>query len=548
MVSPGALASTPPGAGTPPDRLIRRLTIGFCLVALVLGAIQAWTARFDMNPDGIQYLDNAAAYWHRDFQNAFNTQWSPLYPWLIGAFSSLVHPTREQEFPLVHLLNFLLYALSLCGFLFFLRSLRRLAPPSYRLSLLLLSYSAFLYCSLDFTNLSFVVPDLLVSFFAFVAGGLLARIAAGSARTTHFAALGVALGFGYLAKAPFLPIGLFCLAIAAVLGHKRAFTTAILFFAISAPYIWLLSGSKGRLTFGDSAKLNLAWQVNGLPNTNWQGGPAANGFPLHPTRQLLEQPAIFEFATPIAGTYPPWYDPAYWNEGVKVAYRVRDFIGEIGEQIRLYGYWVHHRQLPLLFALIVMFMRSGPEVHRLRTLWPLLTLGAMPFVMYAPVHAESRYLAPFFVLLWTVLFCCVLENDFFSRIIATAAALLMLIESATAVSASTSNQPPAWLHYEIGRDLQGLGLRRGDQVAIVTSDLPYYWAYLAGTRVTLQISFSDGYLQRQPEWIAARPILATQPAKFVVARTLDGLTDQPGWLRLGSTDVFAYPLHPSGAY
>ncbi|HUJ49791.1 MAG TPA: hypothetical protein VLW25_06315 [Bryobacteraceae bacterium] len=54
MVSPGALASTPPGTGTPPDALIRRLTIGFCLVALLLGALQAWTARFDMNPDGKQ--------------------------------------------------------------------------------------------------------------------------------------------------------------------------------------------------------------------------------------------------------------------------------------------------------------------------------------------------------------------------------------------------------------------------------------------------------------------------------------------------------------
>jgi len=54
VVSPGALASTPPGTGTPPDALIRRLTIGFCLVALLLGALQAWTAGFDMNPDGKQ--------------------------------------------------------------------------------------------------------------------------------------------------------------------------------------------------------------------------------------------------------------------------------------------------------------------------------------------------------------------------------------------------------------------------------------------------------------------------------------------------------------
>jgi hypothetical protein len=551
VVSPGALASTPPGTGTPPDALIRRLTIGFCLVALVLGALQAWTGRFDMNPDGIQYLDNAAAYWHLDFHNALNTQWSPLYPWLIAALNAVVHPSREQEFALVHLLNFILYAMSLAGFLFFVRSLQRLVPVSCVASLFLLSYSAFLYCSLDFTSLSFVTPDLLVNFFAFVAVGLLTRIAAWEKRARLFSALGVTLGLGYLAKAPFLPVGVLCLLTAGLLGRRRMLLTFAVFAAIAAPYVWALSEAKGRFTFGDSAKLNVAWHVNGLPNANWQGGPAGNGRPVHPTRQLSTQPAIFEFAKPIAGTYPPWYDPAYWYEGVRIAYRPREFARAIVEQVRLYGYWLHHRQLPLLFALLALFLLSsskGDALGRLKTLSPVLALGAMPFAMYALVHAESRYLTPFFVLLWTALFCGVLDDHRVSLPIATTAAVLMLLESVIAVFATPANEPPARLHYEIARELHAVGLKSGDHVAIVQGDLSYYWAWLADARVTLEISFDGNYARRRAEWTAARDILSSQDAAFLVSPALDGVTDQPGWRRLGTSKVFAYPVYPSRAY
>ena len=548
-VSPGVLASTPPGTGTPADRLIRRLTIGFCLVALVLGAVQAWTTRFEMNPDGIQYLDHAAAYLHGDFHNALSTQWSPLYPWLIGALSAIVQPSREQQVPLVHLLNFILYATSLWGVLFFVRSLRGLLPGSSRAGWLLVSYSAFLYCSLDFTGPGFVTPDLLVNFFAFVAAGLLMRIATGDQRARQFVALGATLGLGYLAKAPFLPIGVLCLAMAAVLGRKRTLWTCAVFAAVTAPYVWALSQAKGRFTLGDSAKLNVAWHVNGLPNTNWQGGPAGNGRPVHPTRQLSTQPAIFEFAKPIAGTYPPWYDPAYWNEGVQIAYRPRDFARALVEQADVYAYCLHHRQVPLLFALVALFLLSSSRrrvAGRLKTVWPVLVLGAMPFAMYAPVHAEGRYLAPFFVLLWTALFCGVLEDGRVSLAIATTAALFILVEAVLASFASPAN-PPARLHYEIARELRAAGLRPADQVAIV-SDLPYYWAWLADARVTLEISFSASHSERQAEWAAARQILSSQAATVLVSRTLEGVTDQPGWRRLGSSNVFAYPVHPWRAY
>ncbi len=518
----------------------------------MLGALQAWTARFEMNPDGIQYLDNAAAYWRRDFHNALNTQWSPLYPWLIAALTAIVQPAREQEFPLVHLLNVFLFLASLAGFLLFMRSMRRLVPPASVTSLLLLSYSAFLYCSLAFTGLGLATPDLLVSLFAFTAVALLVRIASGEARAVHFALLGAVLGLGYLAKAPLLSIAVLCLLMTALINHRRVILACIAFVAITAPYVAALSQAKGRFTLGDSAALNVAWHVNGLPNRNWQGGPTANGRPVHPTRQLSAHPAIFEFATPVAGTYLPWYDPAYWNEGVRIAYRPRDFARATWQQIQLYGYWLHHGQTPLLFALLALFLICDRRraLTRLKTRWPILALGAVPFFLYAPVHAESRYLAPFFVLLWIALYSSVLDERRVSLAIAATAALFMLIETVNATFAPPNpDQPPARTSYEIAHELEALGLRPGDQVAMVDSPrLPYFWAYLTGSRVTLEIAFSDSYNARQAEWAAACRILASQPAVFVVSAALDGVTNQPGWRRLGTTGVFAYPLRNLSTY
>lgn len=534
--------STQPGAGASLDRWIRRLTIGFCLVAIVLGAAEAWTARFDMNPDGIQYLDNADAYWSGDFRHAINSQWSPLYPWLIGALFGAVRHTPYQEFQLVHLLNFLLYLISLGGFLFFVAELRASSrrQPAQVVSLILISYSAFLYCSLDFTALRYVTPDLLVSLFSFVAAGLLVRMSAGRASTGDYALFGLTLGFGYLAKTPFLVFGLLCLCMAFILARRRAILSAVIFVAIAAPYVAMLSNAKGRFTVGDSAKFNLIWNVNGVPNSNWQGGPADKGRPIHPTRQLSANPSIFEFDGPVAGTYPPWYDPIYWNEGARIALRPGDFARASVEQIRLYGYLVFHRQVPLLFALLASFSLARAKrefLGKLKPVWPVLVLGAVPFAMYAPVHAEARYLAPFFVLLWTALF-------FDQRIplaISATVALLMLAGATATLSVPRAND----YQFEIAQKLESLGLKRGDRVAIVDGDLPYYWARLAGARITMEISFAADltckYCPRlETQWDRAKRIASSRGALFVIAPSIAGVVDQPGWQPLGHTGAFAY--------
>jgi 4-amino-4-deoxy-L-arabinose transferase-like glycosyltransferase len=540
---------------------IRRLSIGFCVIAIVLGAIEAWTSRFSMNADGVQYLDNATAYSSGDFQHAVNSQWSPLYPWLIGVWLAVFRWGPYLEFPLVHLLNFIIYLLSLAGFLFFLNGVLQRIPaeqrtPSIRIGLLLIAYSSFLYCSLDFTTLAYVTPDMLVSLFAYLAAGLLLGIAEGRATVSRYVALGAVLGMGYLAKTPFLIFGVLCLGMLVVLGRKRPaalvrWSLAVaIFAAIAVPYIWILSNAKSRFTFGDSGRWNVIWMVNGVPYYNWQGGPPDNGTPIHPTRQLSSNPAIFEFATPVAGTYPPWYDPIYWTEGAKIVFRPANFAHALLQQIRLYRYLIHHRQLPFVFAMASLFLLSPDKsriVQSMRQFWPVFFLGATPFAMYALVHADGRFLAAFFVLLWTVLTASLLValNDSLDpRVllgILTVAAALMVVEAAIVTPAATG---PARQHYEIAERTQALGLKRGDRVAIVSGDLDYFWARLAGARVSMQVDFGQPAClngRKLPaEWAKAKQILAASGVVLVVSPCIPGVVDQPGWQKLGATGAFAY--------
>src|SRR5258707_7029828 len=81
----------------------------------------------------------------------------------------------------------------------------------------------------------------------------------------------------------------------------------VIFFILCSPWVYFLSRSKGHLSMGESAKLNYAWFVNGVePYVHWQGGPDSCGVPTHPPRIINTDPTVYEFATPIAGTYPLW--------------------------------------------------------------------------------------------------------------------------------------------------------------------------------------------------------------------------------------------------
>ena len=110
--------NTLPGDSRPSDRFDRRLTIGFCLVALVLGAFEAWTSRFEMNPTAF----NIWTIPRRTARVIFETRSTRSGARCIRGRSR--EPRRwyvrraNKEYALVHAVNFTLFAASIACFFF----------------------------------------------------------------------------------------------------------------------------------------------------------------------------------------------------------------------------------------------------------------------------------------------------------------------------------------------------------------------------------------------------------------------------------------------
>ena len=252
--------------------------------SVALGLLHAWAGRYAMNPDGISYLDVGDSFFRRDWANAVNAWWSPLYPWTVGLILGVVRPSPKWEFPLVHLVNFGVFLAALFAFRFLLHEMRAFgrdrlshatSGPAEALSdwaVVLLAYPIFWWTALEGETLYLVSPDLAVmACFCLTAGMLLSLRQGGP--LWKFSLLGLILGIGYWTKTILFPLGFVTLAAGylwkrSTSGWGRSMTVAgLVFVCSSAPLILLLSHQKGRFTYGDSGKMNYAWYVS--PRTFW---------------------------------------------------------------------------------------------------------------------------------------------------------------------------------------------------------------------------------------------------------------------------------------
>ncbi|HEY1404733.1 MAG TPA: hypothetical protein VGB05_11435, partial [Pyrinomonadaceae bacterium] len=514
----------------------RRLERLCWLVAAALGFLQAWGRRHDsgdgvayMGADGIAYLDIGDAYWRGDWAAATNAMWSPFYSWLTGLALRLFQPSPFQEFTVVRLLNFALYILSLAAFVFFLRELERFrqtrtndgddtqADPQGlpRRAWLVFAYALFIWTSLSMNRVARTSPDVLVSGFVFIASGLLLRIRMRRAGWLAFALLGLTLGVGYLTKTFMFPLAFVFLAAALFAhGHARRAVTRValallVFLAVSAPFVVALSRAKGRLTIGDTGRLNYAWHVNGTtPFIHWQGEPAGHpgGTPAHPTRKLFDSPALYEFGSPVAGTYPPWYDPTYWYEGVGVRPGLTRQLKTIARNVLLAYQFLFYRFFPgafvaALFIFFYMSRRRARETARdAAAYWFLLAPALVASACYMAIHFEQRYFAPFVVVTGMSLLAAVrLPPTGDARRLTAALVCVMLATFALSIGyysardlySSVRDLAPGRaaqrdVQWQVAEELRRMGMRPGERVASIGNTMFHAWPRLARVRVVAE--------------------------------------------------------------
>jgi hypothetical protein len=563
--------------------LTRRFTLIIQLTAILLGGLQAWDVRYTMDGDGISYLDIGDAYLRGDWANAINAYWSPFYSWLLGLAMFILKPSAYWESGVVHLVNFIIYLWALICFHVFLvnviRYNRHSAAASGESEAVVLPVSAWIafgYClfllsSLEMITLRAVTPDMIVSAFVYLASSLLIRIYMGSARWMPFVFLGGVLGVSYLAKATMFPISFVFLGLSLFsignLRHAipRVLVAVFVFLMVAGPFITALSVIKGRLTFSDTPRLNYAWWVGGVPTyIHWQGEPRGTGTPKHPTRKIFDTPAVYEFGTPIGGTYPPWYDPSYWHEGLILRFDVKRQLSHLASSVGFYAdLLIRFPKSAIITTFLLLCVMAGTGLREfLKNVagnWILAAPAIAALVMYSLVHVEWRFLGSFIVLLFAAVAASirVAGSNESKRLLAhasTAMLVVIVVSFGILTLLSVANQfagKGSRVHsqWQVAKGLENLGIRPGDKVAFIGDSLYEYWARLARVRIVADIPGRNvAIFWNMDDMVRSRAIeaVAKTGAKFIVTKKIGIYPSIKSWQRIANTDYYAHALPGDG--
>ena len=542
----------------PEPRSWRIANIACWFVILALGAWRAWASRFFMNPDGVSYLDIGDAFWRGHWPAAFNCYWSPVYPLLLGLVLKLAHPSIAWQFMVVHGTNLLIYVVSAASLSFLLSEIRRARaaagpqPDFLAWSITVAGYVLFLHTSLIMISIHQVTPDLLLSAFIYLAAALQLRLRRAENPTRISLLLGVTLGIGYLAKTIMLPLALPCLAAAALPFRdlrRRLLPAAVAFAALALPFITAISLRYHRPTFGESSRYNIAAFVNQSFDTvdRWAKPlPPGAGEWKNPPRTIWSYPVAFSYELDSAGTYPPWYDPALWMDGLKAPFQPRALLAAIRRNIpRMASLFLAGPPLTILIASMVVFLLNPAgwikRAARYHGLWLLSLTGA---AAYAMTLVEPRYVGAFVVLTGLALLAPAAPRH--TRPVA-AAILLAALASLTWFTRDLLRVPntPNATQIEVAKLLLRHDLHPGDPVACIGRGYRAYWARLAGLRVIAEVplrSATEFWDCEEASRRGALVALASTGAKIAVAKDLPDAAGREGWQRLGETAYWVREL------
>lgn len=484
------------------NSLTFKLKICFFLIAFVFGLSHAWATRFAVDPDGLSYLDIGDTFFRGDFKGAISTYWSPLYSLILGSALHLFKPSSYWESTLVHFVNFFIFLFAFFCFEFFLRGFVKYQENKKYTTFpgwmwLSLGYSLFLWVSFNLVSISKVTPDMLVSAIVYLISGIIVRIKSGSQNFLLFVCLGFLLGVGYLAKAAMFPIGFMFLVVSffAIGNIKRAMPRILIaffvFMLVSGPLIYAVSKKAHHLTFSEIGKLTYAWYTNTAYECWRSGYPNCPKLP-HPARKISTEPLVYEYATPIIGSYPVWYNPAYWFCGLKPHFNLVGQLVVLKRSLGEYFELFFHMMLFLTFACLVLFYITGRKWKCFKDItseWIFLAPAIFSIVMYSLVMIKFRYLGPFILLFWLGIFSALRLSDSkpANSIIIVLVTILLFTSGLSYDFLKEGKNASALMHYKVASELEKSGVKSGDKVGVVGLEYGLYWVRLAKCRVIAEI-------------------------------------------------------------
>ena len=537
-----------------------RLRLLFWILGIAGAIVQAVAYRQFITADSLSYLDMSDAISAHDPGRLVNATWSPLYPLVVGLVNSVLHPSPYWEFPVAHWVNFLCFLFAFATFEFLFRSLQASWLPDKlpQWALVVTGYSLFLWASLGMLTLMLPGPDMLMSGFLYLTAGLLVRIHRGQPSWKTYAALGVVLGAGYLAKAIMFPLGILALGMTLFVSApldvklKRTLLAGLFFGVVAGPYVWAVSSLAHRHTFGEAGTIVHMTHVDKIDGYFQNTGTATGKF-VHPMTKILNlDPPAFLFARPVPATYPFWYDPYYWSEGVRPAFLARTQAKLFFNNLSIYfGMVLGLAGVAVSAAILAYAAGLRHSIRALLSFWPICLLGVFALAAYATLYVENRYLGGFFAIIGLgLLFGLRLPRPLAIRtlgIIVTVIVLNLALNTAINLrknrienaNVSRLNDPAAAVALRL------TGVAADSSVAAVTPSMASGWARLARVHIIadIQRTSTEKFLQGTAAYHkAAFEAFAAAGCKAVVARIGDRAV-APGWQRLGDS-VYAVHLLP----
>ena len=485
------------------------------LTALALLAL-SWQSRTYINPDGISYLDVAREMLKGNPGAYFHPYWSPLFPALLALGIRLASPAPASVLLLAHAVIALSALAALAAFIFFIYEWRCLLEPATNeltqtafFPRTLLGLGLFLFATIKFIGANILTPDILAMAVVFALAAVTCRIAAGRGRTGSAIALGLLLAIGYLTKAALFPLGLLLLLLLALSWYRNrtriipVIIASIVFIALTAPYIAILSARQHKITFGESGRLNYAWSVlhNSPMYAGWTKGSQQSGTPTHPLKVLRTNPTVLAFDHTTPGTLPIWYNPSYFYQGLKAPFDLQLQLRQLRRAPSQILAPMRRSAFAILLMLIFLAVLARKQLRAPKLAAPWLILWSIgAYCMYSLVVAQPRYLAPFFALL---LYLC--AEELFTRLppgsirvgtlVLFVAALFFILDVAyahTIRSEPISDQHNGKVQQVIAENLKAMGVSPNGKIAVLGDPLDVYFAFLDHLHVVATIGFRGG--------------------------------------------------------
>ena len=565
-----------------------KLASFYALLMTLCGFGYAKYDNYKLDGDAVAFMDLADRIHAHKWAEVVNGYWNPAYAGALAIGQMIAHPSRFDELQTYFFVNFGIFVLCIGAMWFFVGSLTKVReqfqaeeetmPALSRPALLLVGLALLFAAFQRELPMGAVRSDGLLLLFLLLAAGCLLRLQS-TGKFIFYPLLGLSLGLAYLTKSfAFLPSGILLTALF-VYGLTRSaarrkrivpgvLVAGLLFAALAAPYIAGISKQRGRLTTGESARLNYCFFVDDTGRWHeWHSGDLGHAKAdfKHHEQLLMESPAVYSYLQHPLGTYPLWFDPSYWTDRLKPVVYWPGHVRRLERtSMLLVRYVAGHLESFVLFGVLLLLGCALRPRHAPRyTLMPALLWGLLMLGIYFPIDLQDRYLTGAFLFVVVPLLAMVRRPQAgpVGQIAKGCALLFAGLVLATAIgdlgerrrTESVTGYPRGAYSkqiYPAAQALNELGIGPGGTVACIGDEACYvdhYWARLAGTPIRAEVEVpNDGdpgaFWKTVADKTAVLNALRTQRVKALVGIFAPSMQAPEGWRQLGTSNFYAYLL------